>query len=176
MEINKKLILGLEKKQISKEIFEIGHSSYRSDQIWHSIYRDFISDFDEITTIPQSLIIKLKDDYIFNSIDLVLKKISEDKSTDKYLWKLRDNEYIETVLMRYDPDGHRRRRRTVCVSTQAGCALGCTFCATGQQGFSRQLTVAEIVEQVLNVKKDVVKEKKNLLQIIRVCGNLYQNL
>ncbi|MBM31403.1 MAG: 23S rRNA (adenine(2503)-C(2))-methyltransferase RlmN [Chloroflexi bacterium] len=163
MEINKKLILGLEKKQISKEIFEIGHSSYRSDQIWHSIYRDFISDFDEITTIPQSLIIKLKDDYIFNSIDLVLKKISEDKSTDKYLWKLRDNEYIETVLMRYDPDGHRRRRRTVCVSTQAGCALGCTFCATGQQGFSRQLTVAEIVEQVLNVKKDVVKEKKNLV-------------
>ena len=65
--------------------------------------------------------------------------------------------------MRYDPDGHRRRRRTVCVSTQAGCALGCTFCATGQQGFSRQLTVAEIVGQVLNVKKDTVKEKKNFV-------------
>jgi 23S rRNA (adenine2503-C2)-methyltransferase len=163
MEINKKFILGFERKQINQEITEIGYSSYRAEQIWHSIYRGFISEFDQINTIPQSLIIKLKNEYIFNPIDLVTKEISKDKSTEKYLWKLRDNEYIETVLMRYDSDGHRRRRRTVCVSTQAGCALGCTFCATGQQGFSRQLTVAEIVGQVLNIKKDTVKEKNNFI-------------
>jgi 23S rRNA (adenine2503-C2)-methyltransferase len=74
---------------------------------------------------------------------------SADGSTDKTLFRLTDGELIETVLMRYEPDAHRRRRRTVCVSTQAGCAYGCTFCATGQQGFRRQLGVGEIVAQVV---------------------------
>jgi len=62
-------------------------------------------------------------------------------------------------LMRYDEDGHRRRRRTVCISSQVGCALDCKFCATGQQGFSRQLTVGEIVSQVIEVKKDLIIEE-----------------
>ena len=163
MERNKTFILDLERKQVNQEISKIGYSSYRSDQIWHSIYKELVSDFDEIHTIPKSLIVDLKNEYLFNPIDLVMKEHSKDKSTDKYLWKLQDNEFIETVLMRYDPDGHRRRRRTVCVSTQAGCALGCTFCATGQQGFSRQLTVGEIVGQVLKVKKDAFEEKKRIM-------------
>ena len=76
---------------------------------------------------------------------------SKDRSTTKTLFRLHDGELIETVLMRYERDEHRRPRRTACISTQAGCALGCTFCATGQQGFSRQLSAGEIVAQVLHM-------------------------
>jgi 23S rRNA (adenine2503-C2)-methyltransferase len=69
------------------------------------------------------------------------------------LYKLHDGELIETVLMRYETDGHRRNRKTACISTQAGCALGCTFCATGQQGFRRNLSVGEIVAQVIEMQR-----------------------
>src|SRR5581483_3913389 len=75
---------------------------------------------------------------------------SRDGSTHKALLRLQDGELIETVLMRYDAAEHSRRRNTVCVSTQAGCAMACSFCATGQQGFRRNLTSGEIVEQVLH--------------------------
>ncbi len=68
------------------------------------------------------------------------------------LWRPKGKKLVETVLMRYDEDGHRRKRRTVCISSQVGCALDCKFCATGQQGFTRQLTVGEIVSQVVEVK------------------------
>jgi 23S rRNA (adenine2503-C2)-methyltransferase len=78
---------------------------------------------------------------------------SADKTTSKALYRLRDGELIETVMMRYESDGHRRNRKTACISTQAGCALGCTFCATGQQGLRRNLTVGEIVAQVIEMQR-----------------------
>ena len=85
MERNKTFILDLERKQVNQEISKIGYSSYRSDQIWHSIYKELVSDFDEIHTIPKSLIVDLKNEYLFNPIDLVMKEHSKDKSTDYLL-------------------------------------------------------------------------------------------
>ena len=106
-----------------------------------------------MTTLARTLRAKLQAQYSLDPLQPVTHLKSKDASTDKVLFRLHDGELIETVLMRYAPDGHRKARKTVCVSTQAGCALGCTFCATGQQGFRRQLTQGEIVGQVLHMER-----------------------
>ena len=106
-----------------------------------------------MTNLSKELRSVLSQNYSIGSSSTVISKKSLDGSTDKILFRLSDGELIETVLMRYEADGHRRGRKTVCVSTQAGCALGCTFCATGQQGFRRNLTVGEITEQVLIMER-----------------------
>ena len=106
-----------------------------------------------MTNLSKDLRGVLSQNYSIGNAITVLSKQSADASTDKILFKLPDGELIETVLMRYEADGHRRGRKTVCVSTQAGCALGCTFCATGQQGFRRNLTTGEITEQVLTMER-----------------------
>ena len=152
------------KESLKKFILEKGEKSYRADQIWRSMYVDLYDNFHDISTIPDELKVYLKNELEFSPLKLVVKKKSKDKSTDKYLWRLHDNKLIETVLMRYDEDGHRRKRRTVCISSQVGCALDCKFCATGQQGFSRQLTVGEIVSQVVEVKKELFKEDPKIIK------------
>ena len=151
-------IFDKKKEDIKLDFENAGIKGYRVDQLWQAIYVDLSSDFDEIKTIPSEVIDYLKSSHVLSPLQLVVKRKSKDKSTDKYLWKLHDNKLIETVLMRYDEDGHRRRR-TVCISSQVGCALDCKFCATGQQGFSRQLTVGEIVSQVIEIKKDLLIEE-----------------
>ena len=118
-----------------------GEPKYRVDQIWQGIWeQDRFPE--EITTISKALREKLTAE-----LPLALA-VANDVSTDegttrKWVYRLHDGYTIETVLMNYDD------RVTVCISTQAGCAMGCTFCATGQAGFSRQLTLGEVVEQVV---------------------------
>jgi 23S rRNA (adenine2503-C2)-methyltransferase len=144
-------------------LVEIGQPKYRARQIWRAVYAEGRSSFDEMTNVSKQLKIVLPKTI---AIDLLVPKLystSKDRSTDKALFPLSDGELIETVLMRYTADGHRRRRKTVCISTQAGCALGCTFCATGQQGFSRNLSVGEIVKQVLYMEK--VARREDMLDI-----------
>ena len=109
--------------------------------------------FTEMTDLPEPLRHDLEAHLTICPLTEHTRLTSKDGSTDKVLFALDDGKLIETVLMRYAGDGHRRRRSTICVSTQAGCALGCTFCATGQQGFERHLTVAEIVAQILVMKR-----------------------
>ncbi|CAB4783535.1 MAG: 23S rRNA (adenine(2503)-C(2))-methyltransferase RlmN [Actinobacteria bacterium] len=118
-----------------------GEPKYRVDQIWQGIWeQDRFPE--EITTISKALREKLTAE-----LPLALA-VANDVSTDegttrKWVYRLHDGYTIETVLMNYED------RVTVCISTQAGCAMGCTFCATGQAGFSRQLTLGEVVEQVV---------------------------
>ena len=118
-----------------------GEPKYRVDQIWQGIWeQDRFPE--EITTISKVLREKLTAE-----LPLALE-VANDVSTDegttrKWVYRLHDGYTIETVLMNYED------RVTVCISTQAGCAMGCTFCATGQAGFSRQLTLGEVVEQVV---------------------------
>ncbi|MCE9582347.1 MAG: 23S rRNA (adenine(2503)-C(2))-methyltransferase RlmN [Planctomycetes bacterium] len=96
----------------------------------------------------------------------VTQRTSADGSTDKVLFRLPDGELIETVMMRYEEDEHRHRRRTVCVSTQAGCAMGCTFCATGQQGFRRHLSAGEIVAQVVWMARIARREDAEVTNVV----------
>jgi len=121
-----------------------GQPRYRLDQIWDGLYRQG-SSLEEISNLPKSLRESLAND-LPTALTAEAESVSKDGQTVKWLWRLHDGHMIETVLMHY------RERTTVCVSTQAGCAMGCGFCATGQSGFDRQLSVGEIVEQVIRAR------------------------
>ncbi|MEW5942162.1 MAG: 23S rRNA (adenine(2503)-C(2))-methyltransferase RlmN [Chloroflexota bacterium] len=130
--------------------------AYRARQIWQGLYRHFYNAPDEFTALPKSLREKLASNLTFSGLAPVSQLASSDKQTVKTLFRLHDGHVIEAVLMKYgDADDTRhpppatRSRRTLCISSQAGCAMGCVFCATGQMGFKRHLTSGEIVAQVM---------------------------
>ncbi|HTT59191.1 MAG TPA: 23S rRNA (adenine(2503)-C(2))-methyltransferase RlmN [Acidimicrobiales bacterium] len=118
-----------------------GEPSYRLDQLWHGLWSEALP-IAEITTIPKSLRSALVEQFPA-SLRVVNEVASDHGATRKWVFALEDGETIETVLMHYED------RVTVCVSSQAGCAMGCTFCATGQAGFSGQLSVGDVIEQVM---------------------------
>ena len=118
-----------------------GEPRYRLDQVWAGLYTQLAAPAD-ISNVPKALRERLAT-ALPPALTQVVRRVSDGGDTVKYLWELHDGSRIETVLMLY-PD-----RVTVCVSSQVGCAMGCGFCATGQGGFTRQLTVGEIVEQVV---------------------------
>ena len=146
-------ILELSKSQLVDNLQNLEQPRFRGEQVWRAIYKECLTSFHDMTNLSKELRSILSQNYSIGRSSTVISKKSLDGSTDKILFRLSDGELIETVLMRYEADGHRRGRKTVCVSTQAGCALGCTFCATGQQGFRRNLTVGEITEQVLVMER-----------------------
>jgi len=115
--------------------------AYRTRQVWRSLYQG--REPEEMTDLPQGLRSHLAEE-LSAGLRPVTTSVNADGDTTKWLWALADGARVETVLMAY-PSG----RVTVCVSTQAGCAMACSFCATGQAGFERQLTPGEIVEQVI---------------------------
>ena len=118
-----------------------GEPRYRVDQVWHGLWTDGL-DIGEITTIPKTLRARLQEQFP-SSLEVVNDVQSDRGATRKWVFRLFDGSTIETVLMSYED------RVTVCVSSQAGCAMGCTFCATGQAGFTRHLTSGEVLEQVM---------------------------
>ncbi len=122
-----------------------GEPSYRVDQVWRALYERGLRPA-EMTNLPRSLRDRL-DSELPPGLRLRTEAVSEGGQTVKWLWDLADEARVETVLMRY-PD-----RATVCVSSQAGCAMACSFCATGQSGFTRHLTAGEIVEQVVAARR-----------------------
>jgi 23S rRNA (adenine2503-C2)-methyltransferase len=136
-----------------------GEPAYRIQQMWLGLYEQF-QEVDEITTLSAALRLKLND-ALPTSLLLVRESVSDKGDTIKFLWQLTDgNHPIETVLMHYAD------RVTVCVSTQAGCAMACGFCATGQAGFNRHLTVGEIVEQVVRAARHAKKRKQRVANIV----------
>jgi len=124
--------------------------AYRAIQVWQGLYQHLYNSPDEFTNLPKSLREKLADRLSFSPIKVKLFQDSSDEQTRKTLFELNDGHLIEAVLMRYDPNTNSGKgRRTLCISTQAGCAMGCVFCATGQMGFSRHLSSGEIIAQVM---------------------------
>ena len=137
-----------------------GEPDYRADQIWRGIYQELKDAPDRISNIPKPLRAKLREHFNFMSLTPETRLNSIDRQTVKILFHLVDNQPIETVLMYYD------KRRTLCISTQSGCALGCVFCATGQMGFRRNLTSGEIVEQVLHFARHLNESNERLTNIV----------
>ena len=135
-----------------------GEPRYRLDQVWAGLYTQLAPPAD-ITTMPKALRERIARD-LPTSLTQVVRRVSDGGDTVKYLWELHDGSRIETVLMLY-PD-----RVTVCVSSQAGCAMACGFCATGQAGFTRQLTVGEIVEQVVVAARDARGMSRRLANVV----------
>ena len=153
-------ILELSREKLASAVVDMGEKTFRSTQLWRSLYRERVRSFDDISTLSKSFRQRLSGTYSISPLSELMFLTSSDSSTSKVLYRLNDGELIESVLMRYETDGHRRNRKTACISTQAGCALGCTFCATGQQGFRRNLTVGEIVAQVIELDRIAYKEDK----------------
>ena len=135
-----------------------GEPRYRLDQVWDGLYTQLVAPAD-ITTAPKALRERLAA-ALPTALTQVVRRESDSGDTVKYLWELDDGGRIETVLMVY-PD-----RVTVCVSSQAGCAMACGFCATGQAGFRRQLTVGEIVEQVVVAARDARAMGRRLANVV----------
>jgi 23S rRNA (adenine2503-C2)-methyltransferase len=156
-----KSILDLSYPQLKELVRSLGEPPYRSDQILWWIYGKLATSFEEMTDLSQSLRQKLAEVASLSGLTPVDEKTSADGQTRKVLFKLDDGKTIESSLMFYDSTGSRRERRTVCVSTQVGCAVGCSFCATGQQGFERNLSPGEIIGQILHFMRLVSTEQKD---------------
>jgi 23S rRNA (adenine2503-C2)-methyltransferase len=136
-------LLDLTHAQLRELLTYWGEPSFRADQVWGWLYRSLVFDFNQMRNLPKELRTRLSEVIHLQTLTPLTESVSADGLTRKVLFALRDGETIESVFMRYE------RRRTVCVSTQVGCPIGCPFCATGQSGFTRNLTAGEIVEQVL---------------------------
>ncbi|MDX9993379.1 MAG: 23S rRNA (adenine(2503)-C(2))-methyltransferase RlmN [Anaerolineales bacterium] len=137
------LIYDLDLPALAERLSSWGEPAFRARQIWQGLYKNIWVSPDEFSNLPKPLREKMAANLRFDVLTPTLKLDSTDGQTRKTLLRLPDGRQIEAVLMRYD------RRRTLCISTQVGCAMGCTFCATGQMGFSRHLTSGEIVAQVM---------------------------
>ncbi len=149
MELTRTRLLDLSHEQLKDLLASWGERPYRADQVLKWIYKNFAASYDEMSDLPADLRRKLTEETLLFTLDPLEEKIAADGQTRKVLFRLDDGKTIESTLMIYEPNGARRERRTVCVSTQVGCPIGCYFCATGQQGFERNLRSGEIIEQVL---------------------------
>ncbi len=144
----------------------------RAYQIFNWIYRKFVFDFSEMSDISKKERELLADN--FNIISLELIEYVNGDDTIKFLFKTKDENFIETVLI-ISPKDNDTERLTLCVSSQAGCPLGCKFCATGKIGFKKNLSVSEIISQILLVEnfiKENLKEFKPLGESLRHIGNI----
>ena len=126
-----------------------GEPAYRTGQILTGVHRPEVGGFADLTDLPLTLRQALDADFAFSSIRGSHVLEADGGLTAKAVHELADGQRIESVLMRYPARGAMAERTTICISSQAGCAVGCPFCATGQAGFGRQLTPGEIVDQVL---------------------------
>ena len=141
-----------DREDLDALIAEVGETtdaavpSYRVNQLWQGLYSDLV-DPKDITTLPRGLREALAERLPAALVEDT-RSVGDDGDTVKWLWRLADGSLIETVLMHYE------NRSTVCISTQAGCAMACGFCATGQMGFDRHLSTGEIVEQVVRAQME----------------------
>jgi 23S rRNA (adenine2503-C2)-methyltransferase len=154
------LIYDLTLAELQAHLAQAGQPAYRARQIWHALYRRLAQSSSEMTSLPEELRQSLGESFRFEPFVIRAQAASRDKGTEKVLLGLEGNLAIEAVLMRYD------RRRTACISTQAGCAMGCVFCATGQMGFQRHLSAGEIVAQVLHFARRLVQEQDRLTNLV----------
>ncbi len=137
-----------------------GQPRYRARQIWEGLYRHLWPRPEAFSTLPKGLRTALAEQFVFQRLTPTHEQVSRDGETHKTLFRLPDGPVVETVRMRYV------RRRTLCISTQSGCAMGCVFCATGQLGLLRNLQVGEIVEQVVYYARWLRQQGERVTNIV----------
>jgi 23S rRNA (adenine2503-C2)-methyltransferase len=152
------ILSGLTLNQIEQITDKLGASKFRARQIHNWIYLKSVSDIDEMTDLSVKFRNELKKIAIVSDTKIKVKQVSSD-GTLKYLLEYPDGECVETVLMRFD----NRSNLTACVSSQVGCAVNCSFCATGKRGFVRNLSYKEIIEQVLTIQRDTGLKVTNVV-------------
>ena len=141
---------------------ELGQPAFRAKQLFGWIHEKQVNELSQMHNLGKNLLEKLEQHSMITTMQLERKQVSSD-GTEKFLFQLTDGNYVECVLMRYRGD-MSKQRNTLCISSQVGCAMGCTFCATGQGGFVRNLTTGEILSQVYEVNR-LLKEEGDTLPV-----------
>ena len=157
---NKPTIYDFPFSELTSLLQSWGESSYRATQIWQGLYGHFWNSVDQFSSLPSPLRAHLSDHLRFDAIAPSIALTSRDDKTVKTLFTLHDGQAIEAVLMKYE------KRCTLCISTQAGCAMGCVFCATGQMGFKRHLSTGEIVAQVMYYARLLAGQGEQITNVV----------
>lgn len=150
--------------ELREKLRELGEPPYRAGQIMDWLYQKRAAAFEEMTDLPQSLRMWLAETFSIGKIDIVRVLGSRD-TTRKFLFRLSDENLIESVLISASPAlyGAKSDRRTLCVSTQVGCAYGCKFCASGLEGVTRNLHANEIVDQIITIERASCEKIDNIV-------------
>ena len=157
----KRSILEENEASLKATLKDWGLPAFRSQQILHGLYQMQVGQFDDLTSLPKDLRQKLAETYQFSPTKRLLVK-NPDGNTEKLLLELEDRSLIETVLIRYPQAGVglKESRRTICVSSQVGCAYGCKFCASGLAGWKRHLSRSEIVAQFIEIREWEIERQR----------------
>lgn len=146
MDTKSQNLLDYSKEELEELVQTLGQPKFRSSQLWQWLYKG--ASFDEMTNLPEGFRAKLKENYISGKLE-IRRKLSSADGTVKYLFGLGDGNYVESVLMKY------KYGYSICISTQVGCKMGCSFCASTQAGFVRNLTVGEMLGQIITAERDM---------------------
>ncbi len=157
---DKKSLLDLSSLELKEVVTGWGEPTYRAKQLEGWLYQKYTTDVSQMTNLSKTLRDRVTAEFMVNPLRLSVSLDSTDGHTCKSLFVLPDGREVETVLMRY------KKRQTLCISTQVGCAMACPFCATGQMGFMRNLTVGEIVAQVLYYARQLNREEKRVTNVV----------
>lgn len=149
-------ILGLLPEELEDFVISHGHQRFRAKQVYSWLYKD-IESFRDMRNVPKALISILEENFNLGSLNLIDRQISKMDGTQKFLFQLDDGNQIESVFMKY------KYGNTACLSTQAGCKMGCKFCASGLLGLSRNLTPSEILSQVIEISKITGEKISNIV-------------
>lgn len=152
--------------ELCRRLAEIGEPPYRAEQLCRWAYQRCARRYEEMTDLPARLRERLAEELPYETAAVLAERRSHDGATRKALLRLAGGDTVESVLMEYDPTEQSRARATVCVSTQAGCAMGCIFCATGQQGFLRNLSAGEIAQQVLHFVRELHSQGERITNVV----------
>jgi 23S rRNA (adenine2503-C2)-methyltransferase len=158
--VNKPGFYDLSFSQLAELLTSLGEPKFRAKQVWQWLYRHYVQEFSDMANLPLELRQKLDERFSLDTAEIVSSLQSNDRQTTKLLFRLPDDQLVETVLMKYE------KRRTLCISTQAGCAMGCVFCATGQMGFFRHLSSGEIIAQVIHFARILANEDQHVTNIV----------
>ncbi|MDA8188900.1 MAG: 23S rRNA (adenine(2503)-C(2))-methyltransferase RlmN [Dehalococcoidales bacterium] len=159
-------ILDLSLDEMETFLKPMGAPSFRARQVFGWLYREMVVDFQRMTNVSKALRDKLSETVVVQPLELVTESVSDDKLTRKALFRLRDGALVEAVLMLYPRKEESKSRRTVCVSSQAGCGMGCAFCATGQGGLVRNLTSGEIAGQVIHFARELAGAGETVTNVV----------
>src|SRR6266699_3618410 len=150
--------------ELQEQLRNLGEPSYRAGQIVDWLYKKRVDTIDKMTNLPRPLRTLLSEKFSLGKIDIV-RVLGARDTTQKFLFRLADGNLIESVLIPASPAlyGGKADRRTICVSTQVGCAYGCKFCASGLEGFSRNLSANEIVDQITAIEQESGEKIDNIV-------------
>ena len=157
---------GLEPDALAAWLVERGEPAYRARQVADAVWAGGARDAAAVRTLPASLRGELDEAFRFDTLVDTELRLSDGDLTEKALHRLSDGALVESVLMHYPARAGNRERHTVCISSQAGCAVGCPFCATGELGFTRDLETAEIVDQVRDASRRLAARGRRLTNVV----------